>query len=122
MKATNFNLERRDIFMKKIVCLLFVLMVFIGSVFAKDTYTVKEVKGTVLYEIDIDMLEKVEVDLELSPSQYVDVGVNSKLILEKDSEVIEIKTPYKGTILDYIKIKIKSITGVIKIASEAKEV
>lgn len=122
MKATNFNLERRDIFMKKIVCLLFVLMVFIGSVFAKDTYTVKEVKGTVLYEIDIDMLEKVEVDLELSPSQYVDVGVNSKLILEKDSEVIEIKTPYKGTILDYIKIKIKSITSVIKIASEAKEV
>lgn len=122
MKATNFNLERRDIFMKKIVCLLFILMVFIGSVFAKDTYTVKEVKGTVLYEIDIDMLEKVEVDLELSPSQYVDVGVNSKLILEKDSEVIEIKTPYKGTILDYIKIKIKSITSVIKIASEAKEV
>lgn len=122
MKATNFNLERRDIFMKKIVCLLFVLMVFIGSVFAKDTYTVKEVKGTVLYEVDIDMLEKVEVDLELSPSQYVDVGVNSKLILEKDSEVIEIKTPYKGTILDYIKIKIKQITSVIKIASEAKEV
>lgn len=122
MKATNFNLERRDIFMKKIVCLLFVLMVFIGSVFAKDTYTVKEVKGTVLYEVDIDMLEKVEVNLELSPSQYVDVGVNSKLILEKDSEVIEIKTPYKGTILDYIKIKIKQITGKIKIASEAKEV
>lgn len=122
MKATNFNLERRDIFMKKIVCLLFILMVFIGSVFAKDTYTVKEVKGTVLYEVDIDMLEKVKVDLELSPSQYVDVGVNSKLILEKDSEVIEIKTPYKGTILDYIKIKIKSITSVIKIAFEAKEV
>ena len=96
MKATNFNLERRDIFMKKIVCLLFVLMVFIGSVFAKDTYTVKEVKGTVLYEVDIDMLEKVEV--------------------------IEIKTPYKGTILDYIKTKIKPITSVIKIASEAKEV
>ena len=122
MKATNFNLERRDIFMKKFVCLLFVLMFFIGAVFAKDTYTVKEVKGTVLYEIDIDMLEKVEVDLELSPSQYVDVGVNSKLILEKDSEVIEIKTPYKGTILDYIKAKIKPITSVIKIASEAKEV
>lgn len=122
MKATNFNLERRDIFMKKIVCLLFILMVFISSVFAKDTYTVKEVKGTVLYEIDIDMLDKVEVGLEISPSQYVDVGVNSKLILEKDSEVIEIKTPYKGTILDYIKAKIKAITSVIKIASEAKEV
>ena len=122
MKATNFNLERRDIFMKKIVCLLFTLMVLIGYVFAKDTYTVKEVKGTVLYEVDIDMLEKVEVDLELSPSQYVDVGVNSKLILEKDSEVIEIKTPYKGTILNYIRIKVKPNTSEIKMTSEAKEV
>lgn len=107
--------------MKKIICFIFAFLVSIGFVFAKDTYTVKEVKGTARYEIDVDTLENVKVGLQLSLTQYVEVSPNSKLVLEKDSEVIEIKT-FKGTISDYVRTRLKPATGGIKKGSSKIEV
>lgn len=98
--------------MKKAISFLAALLVF-GQVFATGSYVVKSVKGTVKYEAEAGVKKAVKVGQTLSASTFVDVGLNSVLVLDLDGEEITLKTPKKGA-LDKIAPARTTSTGGLK--------
>ena len=97
--------------MKKAISFLAALLMF-GQVFATGSYVVKSVKGNVKYEAEAGIKKAVKVGQTLSASTFVDVGLNSVLVLELDGEEITVKAMTKGA-LDKVA-SAKTSTGVLR--------
>lgn len=97
--------------MKKAISFLAALLMF-GQVFATGSYVVKSVKGNVKYEAEAGIKKAVKVGQTLSASTFVDVGLNSSLVLEMDGEEF-IVNPFSKGALDKVA-SAKTSTGGLK--------
>ncbi len=96
--------------MKKAISFLAALLMF-GQVFATGSYMVKSVKGNVKYEAEAGIKKAVKVGQTLSASTFVDVGLNSVLVLELDGEEITVKAMTKGALDKVAPAKTTSAGG-----------
>lgn len=95
---------------KKIIALVVTTFVS-AAVFAQSSFVVKSVKGTVKYEEKPGVQKNVTVGQVLSSSTIINVGLNSKLVLEMDEQEYTVNTPAKGTLE---KIATSSVKGLKK--------
>lgn len=95
---------------KKIIALVTTALIS-AAVFAQGSFVVKSVKGTVKYEEKPGVQKNVTVGQVLSSSTFINVSLNSKLVLEMDGQEYTVNTPAKGT-LD--KIATSSVKGLKK--------
>jgi len=62
------------------------------------SHSLKSVKGTVKYEEKPGVQKNVTVGQVLSSSTFINVSLNSKLVLEMDGQEYTVNTPAKGTL------------------------
>lgn len=104
---------------KKMFALVLTAIVSVCAVFAQGSYVVKSVKGNVKYEAEAGVKKAVKVGQVLSATTFIDVGLNSTLVLEMDGEEITVKAMTKGA-LD--KVAVSSAKGLKKGGSVAGNV
>ena len=96
---------------KKMFALVLTAIVSVCAVFAQGSYVVKSVKGNVKYEAEAGIKKAVKVGQTLSASTFVDVGLNSSLVLELDGEEITVKAMTKGALDKVAPAKTTSTSG-----------
>ncbi|MBQ2551775.1 MAG: hypothetical protein II563_02865 [Treponema sp.] len=92
---------------KKIIALVVTALVS-AAVFAQGSFVVKSVKGTVKYEEKPGVKKAVTVGQVLSSSAVVDVGLNSKLVLEMDGQEYTVNASAKGALDKVASAKVAS--------------
>lgn len=93
---------------KKIIALVVTALVS-AAVFAQGSFIVKSVKGTVKYEEKPGVQKNVTVGQVLSSSTVINVGLNSKLVLEMDGQEYTVNAAAKGVLDNVAVVNSKSL-------------
>ena len=83
--------------MKKLSIMLISLFVLCSSVFA-GPYVIKEVVGSVTYEVSTGKFATLKEGMELEASTMVKTGLNSSIKVEFEGKIVTVRAKQKNTI------------------------